>query len=807
MASFLRTLRHAGRRLARAPAFTVLTVLTLALGIGANSAIFSVVNGVVLSALPFPDSERLVFLPRQGDTEADVAIPDGRDLRAQTRSFDELALFIPYWAFDLTGGGEPERVIGSVVEPDYFRVLQTRPLLGRVLTDADNIEGGTAVAVISEGFWRRRFGEDPATVGRSVSLSDVPYTIVGIMPSEFDLFTIGTDVWVPVAVATPWALAERGTNNFEAIARLKAGVDLRGSQADITAVSERLAAEYPDTNQAKLLEVVPLRDFITRNARPILWIIFAAVALVLLIACVNVASLILVRATAREAEVAVRMAMGGSRARIAWSTMGEAILLALAGGALGVLVAVWGTDFLVAVGPEGLPRAGEIGLDRNVLGFTLALSLATALLFGFAPAAQAVRRDPAELLNRSGTRSSAGRGRLRFLNGFVISEMALALVLLIGAGLLVRSFLALRSVELGYQPERIITASLVLPESRYGDPEVQDVAFARMVEQLESEPGVEKGAFIIGAPLTGFGQIGNSLAFDDRPPPAPGERPGARIRPVVGDYFATMGVSILRGRAFTPDDRGDALPVAIVNESFAAEFWPDQDPIGKRVATLLTDEPHWLTVVGVAADVRQNSLAGPDVSTLYIPYPQRQMEWARFGTLVARGRGDPAALTDAIKRAVWAVDPTLPFDQIAAMDELISDSVAPQRFTAALLAAFAVIALLIAIQGIYGVLSYSVAQRRAEIGIRMALGASAPDVLRLVLRRGLVLSAIGLAIGLAVAVGLTRLLRGLLFEVTPLDPATYLLVSVTLVGTALLACAVPARRATRVDPLQTLRHE
>lgn len=806
MSGPIRAIRHAVRKLARTPGFTLVAILTLALGIGANTAIFSIVNGVLLNSLPFAESERLAFLQRPGDNEGDISVLDGQDIRAQTASFEALGLVLPFWAFDLTGSGQPERVIGTVVEPEVFRVLRTPPLVGRPLVDADNVLGAERVAVLSSGFWRSKFAADQEVIGRSITLSDVPYTVVGVMPPEFDVLEVGTDVWVPMAAATEWALSQRGNNNMEAIARLTQDASFTGASAELETVTGRLAAEYPDTNRGKILQAVPLRDRLVGAVRSELLLILAAVGMVLLIACVNLANLFLVRATTREQEIAVRLALGGSRRRVVGAALLESLIVAVVGGSIGVLVAMWGTELLVSSGPEGLPRAAQIGLDARVLMFTAAVSIGTALLFGLAPALLATRRDPADLLG-SGTRSSSGRGRQRFLNGFVIAEVALAALLLIGSGLLVRSFMTLSTVETGYETAGVVAANLVLPESRYDDPALQTRAFGSIVEALEADPNVESAAFILGGPLAAFGNIGNSIAFDDRPPPDPSERPGAAIRLVFGDYFGTLSVPMVRGRAFTAQDDEDAPRVAIVNQSFADEYWPGEDPVGKRVAALYTREPEWMTVVGVAADVKHSSLAEDDQTTIYVPYPQRQMPWARFGTLMARGAGGVTPQAKVMQSSVWSVDPALPFDRIETMDRLLADSLAPQRFLTTLLAIFAVVALLISVQGIYGVLAYAVAQRRGEIGIRMALGATSPNVLRMVLRRGALLAAIGLAIGLIAALGLSRLLRGLLFGVATTDVLTYVLVSVVFIATAMIACGLPARRASRVDPIEALRYE
>jgi len=801
-----RSIMRAARRLRSAPAFSLVALLTLTLGIGASTAIFSVVNGVLLKPLPFPDSENLVFLARGASTEGDISVPDAVDLREQSTLLSGIAAFLPFTAFDVTGNGEPERASGSAVESRYFQALGMQPLYGRTLLPEDDLPGGERVVVLSEGFWQRKFGGDPAIVGRPIQLTDEPYTVVGVMPADFDYLRAGTDVWVPIAVAVPWALEERGTNNLEAIGRLAPGATLEAASREVESISTRLAEAYPDTNQGKVLGATRLRDRVVGTSRAVIWLIFGAVVLVLLIACVNVANLFLVRSTAREREVAVRMALGGSRLRVAASALGEAAVLALVGGVLGTFLAVWGTQSLLALAPEGLPRLDAVSIDRAVLFFTLGVCALTALLFGWVPALNDMRRDPAELLSRGGGRGSAGRDR-RLLGGFVIAEVALAAVLLVGSGLLVRSFLSLRDLDLGYDPGSVITANFVLPEARYSERAVQDAAMERIVETLASSPGVERAAFLLGAPMVGYGEIGSSVEFDDRPPAEPGQRPSARLRLVVGEYFETLDVPILQGRRFTDADDADAERVAIVNESFAGQYWPNESPIGKRVATLMTGTPNWMTVVGVAGDVEQNTVSGGDPRTIYLPYAQREMPWARFGTLLARGSVDPGTLTRAVKAALWSVDPTVPFDQIAPLTDLVEDSIAPQRFSATLVLLFAVLALLIAMQGLYGVLAYTVALRRGEIGVRVALGASSIDVLGLVIRTGLGLVAIGLVLGLGGALAATRLIAGLLFGVTAFDPLTYGVVGGSLLITAIVASCIPAYQAARFDPAHALREE
>lgn len=802
MSTLAGDLRHAVRLLRRSPGFALGALLALALGVGANSAIFSVVNAVLLRPLPFPEPERLVFITREGD----VSILDGVDWRAQSRSLGGIALFLRNWAFDLSGQGEPLRVNGSVVEPDYFRVLRMAPLLGRVLTAEDNRPGAPRVAVLSEGFWRRRFGGDPGVLGRSVVLSDSPTSVVGVMPRAFDFLGDRVDLWISVAAATPQFLGERGTNNFDAIGRLNAGYDVAQARAEMLAISRRLAAQYPDSNRRKLVEPLPLLEFMVGGVRRSLLVLLAAVGLVMLVGSANLAGLLLARSTARAEEFAVRASLGAGAGRLLRQLLAEGLLLALLGGGAGVLVAVWGRDALVALAPEGLPRLAEVPLDARVLVFGLALALASGLLMSLVPALGILRRDPAGQLRGAGRTTAAAR-RHRVLGAVVAVELALAFVLLVGSGLLLRSFARLQAVDLGFDAANLLTGDLVLPESRYGTREAQTRAFRGMVEALRDAPGVESAAYVITPPLSSRGGIGSPILFAEPPDAMPVEAPGARVRFVYGDYFATLRLPLVAGRGFTADDSPDAPPVAVVNERFAREFWPREGPIGRRISFRWTQDPRWLTIVGVVSDLKGISLTEPDFRTVYVPYVQRNTDWQRWGTLVLRTRSAPRGFVPALQAAVWGVDPALPVTEVASIEERRAGQSAQQRFNALALVLFAAVALLVALQGIYALLAWAVEERRPEIGVRMALGANPADVTALVLRRGLRAAGVGLLLGLALALALGRLTSSLLFEVPATDPATYA-AAVAVVALATVASALlPARRAARVDPMAALRQE
>jgi putative ABC transport system permease protein len=798
----IQDLRHAARLLRKSPVFTAAALLTMALGIGANTAIFSVVNAVLLRPLPFPEPDRLVFITREGD----VSILDGIDWRAQSRTHEEIALFLRSWAFDLSGDGEPERLRGSVVEPDYFRVLRMPPLLGRVLGPEDNRPGVAQVAVLSEGFWTRRFGGDRSVLGRTVVLSDVPTTIVGVMPAAFDLLDDQIDLWVPVASATPAFLGERGTNNFDAIGRLRPGVTVEEGRAEMVAISQRLEQAYPDSNRRKIVEPMALLEFLVGDVRRSLWVLLAAVGVVMLVGSVNLAGLLLARSSARGGEFALRTAVGASAGRLVRQLLAEGLLLAALGGAAGVLAAAWGRELLVAAAPETLVRLRDVPLDAQVLGFGLASSLLAGILLSLVPAVQVLRSDAGGFLKGAG-KSTAAAGRHRALAGLVTAELAFACVLLVGGGLLGRTFLRLQRVPLGFDGQGVLTADVVLPESRYASRALQTQAFGGMLERASAIPGVASAAYVITPPLSPRGGIGSPILFGEPPDQMPMVDPGARVRLVYGDYFATLGLPIVRGRSFTPDDHAGATRVAIVNERFAREFWPGKSPLGQRLSFKWEKEPRWMTIVGVSGNVKGTRLTDADPRTVYTPYVQRSTDWQRWGTLVLRGTVDPHTLVRPLKQAVWSVDPTLTLDQVQTIEERRALQTAQQRFNALAVAAFAAVALLVALQGIYALLAYAVEERRREFGVRIALGATTADVLRLVLRRGLLLTGAGLLAGLLLAVALGRTLGSLLFEVGPRDPATFAAVAAMLGLTALLACALPAWRAARVDPITALRTE
>lgn len=800
--TLLQDVRLALRHLSRSGGFTAVALLTLALGVGGNAAIFSVVDGVLLRPLPFPEPERLAFITREGD----VSILDGVDWRAESRSFEEIALFLRGWSFDLTGHGEPERLNGSVVEPEYFRVLRMPPLLGRVLEPSDNRPGAPAVVVLNETLWRRRFDADRGVLGREITLSDVKTTVVGVMPASFDFLHDGIDLWSPVAAAVPSFIPERGTNNFDAIGRLRAGHTLAGAQAEMLVISRRLEAAYPRTNRNKIVEPMAMMDFMVGGVRRAMWVLLAAVLVVMLIACVNLASLMLARSGARQEEMAVRLAVGASRGRLLRQWLTEGCVLALLGGGAGVAAAYLGRDLIVASAPASLPRVAEAAVDLRVLGFGMVLSLGTGLLMSLLPALQVLRGDVAGPLKGAG-RGATG-GRQRWLAALVTAEVACAFLLLVGAGLLLKTFDRLRSVPLGFETDRVLLADLVLPESRYGTRAPQTRAFVGIVERLAELPGVETAAYVTTPPLDSRGGLGGRLLVEGKAF-EPGREPGARIRFVHGDYLKAIGMKVVEGRGLLPTDDESGELVILVNRSLARALFPE-GALGQRISWRDFNpnrETRWMRVVGVLEDVKGVRLTDPDSRTVYAPYLQRPQDWVRWGTLVVRTHGAPATLVPQVRQAVWSVDPTLPVANVREAARLVERAAAQERFNALALALFSAVAMALALQGLYGILAFMVQQRRREIGVRMALGASGGDLLGLVLGSGLRLVGLGIAIGAGLAWLARPLVASLLFGVGASDASTYLGMAAALLAAAALAAVLPARRAARVDPMTVLRAE
>ncbi|HWS52912.1 MAG TPA: ABC transporter permease [Pyrinomonadaceae bacterium] len=798
-------LRYGARKLRKSPGFSLVAVMTLALGIGANTAIFSVVNAVLLRPLPFEQPEQLVKVfgtnARRSSFSRPHSYPNFSDLRAQNQSFEALAAYTGSTSA-LSGGDAPEQITGVVSSGDIFRVLKAEPLMGRLLAPEDERPGGAAVAVISHGLWQRRFGGDPDIVGRLVKLDGREREIVGVTRDDFsfEFVTAAADFWMPIDPASS-VYQQRGAIFLEAIGRLRPGVSVEQASADLGVVASRLEQQYQDSNAGVGVRLASAQEDLVGDVRPTLLVLLGAVGLVLLIACANVANLLLARAAGRHREIAVRTALGAWRRRIVRQLLTESLLLAFAGGLLGLLFALWGVKLLSAFVPENVPRFGETSLDLRVLGFTLAASVLTGLLFGIAPALQSSRLDLNEALKEGGRGGTDGRGRTRVRSLLIVSEVALSLVLLIGAGLLIKSFVKLRNTNPGFDPSNTLTASLSLAPVRYDTDEKIADFYGRLVERVRGLPGVESVGAVNPLPL-GDNSYAFSFSVVGQPPLPPGQRQSASARFVTPDYFRAQRVPLRAGRAFTEADTADAPDVIIVNEAFARRYLPGVEPLGQRLRLGINSIEG--EIVGLVGDIRGASLATTPAPEYYVPEAA-----VSFGdmTLVVRTANDPASLTPALRQVVSEMDKELPLYDVRTMESLVARSVARQRFSMTLVGVFAALAMLLAAVGIFSVMSFLVAQRTHEIGIRMALGARPGDILSMVVRQGVVLTLVGVGVGLAGAFALTRLMSGLLYEVSATDPVVYGGITALLAGVALLACYVPARRATKVDPLIALRYD
>jgi putative ABC transport system permease protein len=796
-----RDARYALRTLARSPGFTAIAVLTLGLGIGATTAIFSVVNAVLLRPLPYqaPSALMQVAEIHPEGTPNTVSYLNYADWAKAPGPFQSLAVYRDI-AFNLAGRAEPERAIGALVSANFFATLGLTPAAGRYFAEGEDRTGRDAVAVISYALWNRRFGGDPRALDGTLSVDGRPFTVVGVAPPGFD-HPGRADVWIPVSHDVPDLLDNRGLHAYNVIGRLAPGELQERASMHLGSVAARLGAEYPATNRGWGVKVVPLQEALVKGVRPTLVVLLGAVGFVLLIASANVANMMLARGTARRRELSIRTAVGARRWQVVRQLLTESVLLALSGGALGVLLAAWGVDALLAMGPEGLPVADGVVLDRVVLGFACAVSVATSLVFGLLPAVQAARWAPEASL-RSGGRGSGGVERQRTRRILVISQIALALLLLIGTGLMVQSFQRLQAVDPGFDPERIVSARLSLPRSD-GDTARVLAFYQELVRRAGALPGVTAAAAVSYLPL---GREGARYRFnvEGRPPVAPELRPGAEFNVVTPGYFGLMGIPLLRGRDVDARDRWDAPPVVVINQTMATRYWPGESALGKRVTFGEPEEDAWMTVVGVVADVRQRSLTAEPRPQIYGAQTQAGLE--EMALLV--GSTLPAAsLEPALRGTVRAIDPAVPVSDVRALTEVRSASIATERFRTVVLAAFALLALALAAIGVYGVISYGVAQRSREIGIRMALGARRSEILRLVVGESMATVGIGIIAGALAAVGLSRFLASLLYAVRPDDPTTFVAISCLIAAVALAASLVPARRAMRVDPAGTLRAE
>jgi putative ABC transport system permease protein len=811
-------LRFGLRTLRRNPRFAAVAVLALALGIGANTAIFSVVYGVLLRALPYEQPDRLVVALRQsmrdGGPGMPVAPANFYDWREQARSFDQMTA-AEMWGPTLTGQDVPEKLNGLRASANLFELLGVEPILGRGFLPEDERPESERVVVLSYGLWQRRFGGRADILGLTLRLDGEMYTVSGVMPAGFGFPTFWAkraELWTPL-VFTPERAQSRGGSSLRLFARLRAGATIEQAQAEMSAISERLAQQYPESNSDHGAIVESLHDKTVAEIRPTIVVLAGAVGFLLLIACVNVANLLLARASTREREVAVRAALGAGRLDVIRQLLAESAVLSLVAGILGVLLAAWGLNAVLAAIPEtvrvSLPRREAIQIDGIALGFAFLLSLATAALFGVAPALRTSRTDLTGALKEGGRGTRGAGGRLR--NALVVCEVALSLMLLAGAGLLIRSFVKLQSVDPGFEPRNVISMVVPVTGSQFGAAERKGPFYEQLAENVAALPGVESAALVNHLPLEGD-IWGLSFTIEGRPVPPPAEVPGAAYRVAAPRYFQTIGATLTHGRDFEPADSRDKPRVAIINETMARQHFAGEDPVGKRIRLGRADAAGpWITIVGVVRDVQQWHWADVN-SEVYLPFAQDETFYANPGapfsmTLVARTQGDPAAMAKALQQQVWALDPNIPVSNMVTMQQAVSNALWQPRFSMFLLGVFAAVALLLAAVGVYGVMSYAVTQRTSEIGIRVALGARRSDVLALVVRQGLVLAAAGIVLGLAGAYGLSRVMQSLLYEVSSTDAATFAAASAVLLGVALAACFLPALRASRIDPMVALRYE
>ncbi len=809
--TFMQDVWYGARVLAKNKGFTAVAVLTLALGIGANTAIYSVVHQLLLRRLPYTDPERIVLLwevSPEGRHQNTVSPANFWSWREQGRGFEGMAAFVDQ-RLNLTGdGSEPEEIASQFATPELFRVLGVKPILGRDMAPEDAVPNAPRVVVLRHGFWRRRLGGDPGAVGKPITLNSIPFTVIGILPESFHWHlrqVSGTgkpaEVWVPFSPPTEEP-SSRG-RYLSVVARRKPGVSLEQAQAELRTIASRLEADSP-FNKGYGAEVIPLREQLVGNVRRALLVLLGAVGFVLLIACANVANLLLSRAAAREKEIALRTALGARRMRIVRQLLTESLLLAVLGCLLGLVLAWWGLRALVAISPRDLFMLQGISLNLPVLAVTVAISLATGFIFGLAPALEATRLNLNDSLKEGG-KGTAGQGtRSRRLRGaLVIAEVALAIVLLTSAGLLVKSFVRLQHVDSGFRTDDVLTAVARLPLRKYReDPQV--VAFFRQAEErLRALPGVRDVGIVNYLPF--YGGLGSTTGFtvEGRPVP-PGEEPGTDVRVTDAGYFRTMGILLVRGRMFTDREDTEERRVVLINEAMARQHFPGEDPIGKIISVAMFDEPVPTEIVGIVRDVKYENLANAAQPTVYMPLPVLIYSSMTF---VLRTAGDPAEIAPAVRRAVREIDPDQPVSDVRTMNQVMAEWVGRDRFNTLLLAIFAGLATLLAAIGIFGVMSYSVTLRTREIGLRMALGARPGEVQKLILRQGLLLTSIGIGLGVAGALALTRLMSGLLFGVGSTDPATFAAIVLLFALVAVIACYLPARRATRVNPLIALRHE
>jgi predicted permease len=808
MATFFQDLRYALRMLMKSPGFTAVAILTLALGIGANTAIFSVIDAVLLRPLPYPEANRLVFLGEYSEQvpEMSIAMANFNDWRAQNKVFESM---VAYQSDNtvLTGRGEAERLRLRRITAGFSPTMGVNPILGRTLGPEDDKVGAPRVVLLSEGFWERRFARDPNVLGQELTLDAEPYTIIGVLPGRLHSSWRKTDLFTSLWRLEDELGGEKNRGNHPGIyayARLKPGVTIAQATSEMKAIAQRIDEQHPSTNAKDSVTLEPLLDAIVEDVRPSLIALVAAVGFVLLIACANLANLLLARATERQRELAVRMALGAGRGRLVRQTLTESVLLSLLGGTLGLLLAVWITAALVHAASAGVPRLNEVTVDSQVLAFSLGLSIFTGILFGIFPALQASRTDVQEALKEGGRSGSEGGRSHRLRDVLVVAEVAISLILLVGAGLMAKSLYRVLRDDGGIHPQHVLTAFFSLPDAKYKDDASRRVFVEHLVAKVERLPGVSAAGF--KNPLLGGWQT--AFAIEGRPLPAPGQVPSTDMGRVTPGAMPAMGLRLLRGRLFDAHDNEEGQRVCIIDEMFAKENFANEDPLGKRVSTDFPPKPgdqsSWMTIVGVVGHVKNYGVDQPSRVETYVPQAQLP---SGGGAIIIRSHVDIATLAAGVRGALHSLDPDVPLFDIRQLEEIVSENTASRRLSVILFGSFAALALVLAGVGVYGVMAYVVTQRWHEIGIRVALGANRGNILEMMLRQGLRFAVIGVMLGLVGALVLTRLMSSLLFQVSSLDVATFAFGAATLSAIVLLACYLPARRATRVDPLVALRYE
>jgi putative ABC transport system permease protein len=799
-------LRCGARMLWKRPGFASIAILTLALGIGANTAIFSIVDAVLMRPLPFKTPERLALLSEKnlktGAIDGAVSGANFTDWRRENRVFDQLSAFMN-WNYNLTGDGEPQRLNAAIVSAGFFQILGVGASYGRVLLDADDQDGRDDIIVLSHTFWQSRFGARPDIIGERVQLNGRPHTIVGVMPPGFSFPSEATEIWRPMALS-PQNAENRSGKWLRVIGRLKADLTWGAAQVEMETLARRLEHKYPASNTGWGVQLASLHEALVGKTRRGLLILIGAVGFVLLMACANVANLLFARAAVRQKEMAVRAALGAGRWRLLRQLLTENLLLMLIGATVGLWLAQWGIKVLIIISPVNIPRLKEAGLDGRALSFTLLLSLLTTLLCGIIPAWRAAQPDLNDALKEDGRNVSGQSGR-RLRHILVVAEVAVCLVLLAGAGLMLRSFINLQRVNVGFNPHHLLTMQVMLPSAKYGQNQQQIAFFQQALERIRTLPGVQAADAVQDLPLRA-----NATSFpieiEGRPKPPATERPMAAHRTVSENYFRTIGIPLLNGRAFTSQDDRDAPPVIVVNRTLARRFWPTEDPLGKQIRFGEPGDPAY-TIVGVVGDIKHLGLDAEEGAVIYQPHAQKRFPWLRWMTFVVRTDADPSQMIAAVRSRLLEVDTEQPVYDISTLDDLLARTLAQPRFALLSLGLFGCLALLLAGIGIYGVMSFAVSQRTHEIGIRLALGAQSRDVLRMVIGEGMRLATVGVALGLIGALLLTRMMKSLLFGVGATDPTTFAFISLLILGVALLACYLPARRAMKADPMIALRND